>query len=524
MNRFIITLSSLALIFTSCELDINDNPNYPDSGTISADLVFPNAQLGLVATISDNMFNYAGFFAQYFNQLPESQQFDAISENRINVSDQVFDGAYRTLYSGVLADLEDVKKKTTSTADLLAVAVLRTMSFQLLVDNTDKTPYIESLGGNETPNPKYDDGDVVYKGVLAELDEALSAYKTNSEPMTVTDMMFGKNMTQWVGLANAVKLRMYMRMYEKDNSVKDKIVALVNDNDFFMGDAALDIFADVPGNRSPFYASYYELGQANHCASYPIIQYMLHTDDPRIEYCFNKATADGKYVGEIPGAKNVTKEWVGSENWKNKNVSNVNYKLHNGTGATRPGIIFTQANLQFLIAEVKLRFLNDEAGAKVAYEDAIKADFATRFSSYKKNENYNTCTCTCGCEDCICSQNSVVNVDVFLAGEHVNFDLAENKLELIYMQKWAAFCYTDHMEAWSEIRRTDVPKLSTKDGKSIFETPSIYTPGELIDPVRNSIVGGGLVKRLPYSYKSYTINQNAPEAVEINVPVWWDVK
>lgn len=487
----------MALLFTSCELDINDNPNYPDSGTISADLVFPNAQLGLVATISDNMFNYAGFFAQYFNQLPESQQFDAISENRINVSDQVFDGAYRTLYSGVLADLEDVKKKTTSTADLLAVAVLRTMSFQLLVDNTDKTPYIESLGGSEVPNPKYDDGDVVYKGVLAELDEALSAYKTNSEPMTVTDMMFGKNMTQWVGLANAVKLRMYMRMYEKDNSVKDKIVALVNDNDFFMGDAALDIFADVPGNRSPFYASYYELGQANHCASYPIIQYMLHTDDPRIAYAYDKTAADGKYVGEIPGAKNVTKEWVGSENWKNKNVSNVNFKLHNGTGATRPGIIFTQANLQFLIAEAKLRFLNDEAGAKVAYEDAIKADFA--FKGFD-------------------------GVETYLAGEYVNFDLAENKLELIYMQKWAAFCYTDHMEAWSEIRRTDVPKLSTKDGKSIFETPSIYTPGELIDPVRNSIVGGGLVKRLPYSYKSYTINQNAPEAVEINVPVWWDVK
>lgn len=487
----------MALLFTSCELDINDNPNYPDSGTISADLVFPNAQLGLVATISDNMFNYAGFFAQYFNQLPESQQFDAISENRINVSDQVFDGAYRTLYSGVLADLEDVKKKTTSTADLLAVAVLRTMSFQLLVDNTDKTPYIESLGGSEVPNPKYDDGDVVYKGVLAELDEALSAYKTNSELMTVTDMMFKKNMAQWVGLANAVKLRMYMRMYEKDNSVKDKIVALVNDNDFFMGDAALDIFADVPGNRSPFYASYYELGQANHCASYPIIQYMLHTDDPRIAYAYDKTAADGKYVGEIPGAKNVTKEWVGSENWKNKNVSNVNFKLHNGTGATRPGIIFTQANLQFLIAEAKLRFLNDEAGAKVAYEDAIKADFA--FKGFD-------------------------GVETYLAGEYVNFDLAENKLELIYMQKWAAFCYTDHMESWSEIRRTDVPKLSTKDGKSIFETPSIYTPGELIEPVRNSIVGGGLVKRLPYSYKSYTINQNAPEAVEINVPVWWDVK
>lgn len=497
MNRFIITLSSLALLFTSCDLDINDDPDYPNSNAISADLVFPNAQLGLVATMSDNMFNYAGFFAQYFDQLPESQQFDAISENRVVISDQLFDGAYRTLYSGVLADLEDVKKKTTNTADLLAVAVLRTMSFQLLVDNTDKTPYSEALGGSAVPNPKYDDGQAVYNGVLSELEDALAAYNEHNEPMSVTDMMFKKNMSQWVGLANAVRLRMYMRMYEKDNSVKDKIVALVNDGAFFVGDATLDIFADVDGNRSTFYASYYSLGQANHCASYPIIEYMLHTDDPRIAYCYDKTTADGKYVGEIPGTKNAIKEWVGSDNWKNKNVSNVNYKLHNNTGATRPGILFTQANLQFLIAEAKLRFLNDEQGAKTAYENAIKSDFAFKGFS---------------------------GADAFLAGGNVNFDLATNKLELIYMQKWAAFCYTDHMESWSEIRRTDVPKLSTADGKTIHGNPSVYTPGELIAPVRNGIIGGGLIKRLPYSYKSYTINKNAPEAVEINVPVWWDVK
>lgn len=497
MNRFIISLTGLALLFTSCDLDINEDPDYPASENISADLVFPSAQVGLAAVVCDDMFNYAGFFAQYFNQLPESQQFDALSENRVAISDQVFDNSYRTLYSGVLADLEDVKKKTSNTADLLAAATLRTFCFQLLVDNTDMTPYSEALGGLVTPNPKYDDGQTIYKGVLAELDEAINAYKETPQSMTVSDMMFNKNMTQWVGFANAVKLRMYMRMYDKDNSVKDKIIALVNENAFFAGDVCLDVFADSDGNRSPFYASFYQLGIANHAASYPIIAYMNHTFDPRIEYCFNKATADGKYVGEIPGAKNVTKEWVGSDNWKNKNVSNVNYNLYDESGVSRPGFLFTQANLLFLIAEVKLRFLNDEAGAKVAYEDAVKADFATK---------------------------NFAGADVFLAGEYVNFDLADNKLDLIYMQKWVALCYMDHMEAWSEIRRTDVPKLSQLDGRTIFEQPAKYTPGELIEPVNNGITGGGLIKRVPFSYTSYSLNSNAPKFVENNVPVWWDVK
>ena len=32
---------------------------------------------------------------------------------------------------------------------------------------------------------------------------------------------------------------------------------------------------------------------------------------------------------------------------------------------------------------------------------------------------------------------------------------SEDKLELIYMQKWVALFYMDHIEAWSEIRFTD---------------------------------------------------------------------
>ncbi|MCS2938176.1 hypothetical protein [Bacteroides faecis] len=52
---------------------------------------------------------------------------------------------------------------------------------------------------------------------------------------------------------------------------------------------------------------------------------------------------------------------LGTDNWKNKNVSAIDYSI----GATKPVYFFTQAELQFLIAEVYARFLNDDANAKV---------------------------------------------------------------------------------------------------------------------------------------------------------------
>ena len=46
--------------------------------------------------------------------------------------------------------------------------------------------------------------------------------------------------------------------------------------------------------------------------------------------------------------------------------------------ATKPVYFFTQSELRFLIAEVYIRFINDDAKAKAAYEAGIEADFAAR--------------------------------------------------------------------------------------------------------------------------------------------------
>ncbi|MCQ5209229.1 SusD/RagB family nutrient-binding outer membrane lipoprotein, partial [Bacteroides thetaiotaomicron] len=63
------------------------------------------------------------------------------------------------------------------------------------------------------------------------------------------------------------------------------------------------------------------------------------------------------------------------------------------------------------------------------------------------------------------------------------------------MQKWLSLFYMDHMEAWSEIRRTVCPKLSSYSAAEIQANESVYTPGELVAPWTIGLEAGGLMKR-----------------------------
>ena len=76
-----------------------------------------------------------------------------------------------------------------------------------------------------------------------------------------------------------------------------------------------------------------------------------------------------------------------------------------------PIYIMQQSEAEFLKAEVELRFNNNAAAAKVDYENAVRADLASR-----------------GID------NSAINT--FLSGAKVNFDhqaTTADKLKLIYM-------------------------------------------------------------------------------------------
>lgn len=491
MKKILLTVSIAALMFTGCDLDINDNPNYSQEDQITADLIFPAIQGSIAAVVGGEIYNYAGFFAQYFEQMPEANQYNALATYTFTESSQEMDYSYRIIYAGALEDAQQVLAKSKNSADRFATTVLRAYIFQVLVDNMGACPYTEALQGNANVAPKWDDGESVYRGILAELDAA--EQELDGSNMESPDLVCNQDIEQWIGFANALRLRMYLRFIDANIDVAaytDKVKTLVQAGNFFTGDIKFDAFKDEVNFRNPWYTTSTS-NTGNHCAAYPLVSYLKSTNDPRIAYGMNRAANANDYVGAIPGGHDVAGN-------KNADVSAINVTI----AKTKPVYFFTQSELQFLIAEVNVRFLNNDAAAQRAYEAAITADFAARDMEGQENAMFGT-------------GGAVAWSDVTTAA---------TKLELIYMQKWVALFYMDHMEAWSEIRRTDCPKLSSRTAAEISGNSLIYTPGELITPWANGLEAGGLIKRMFYPLSARQYNANTPAAVPASTPVWWDVK
>ncbi len=499
MMKKITILAALAtMVLSGCNLDINDDPNYPSEAQVTPEKLFPSAENAIADALGDQMFTYAGFFSQYFEQRPEQNQYNNLAELHLDEGSNLFDRCYQTLYAGALKDLQEVMAKSPNKADHYACTVLRVWAYQLLVDNMSDAPYSEALKGKANPTPKWEDGKTVLMGVLDELDKAEA--NIGGESMTVDDPMMNKKLSQWKGFANALRLRIYMRFIDGGIDVANytqKAKDLVAANAFFKGDIMFDVFSPVQNQYNPWYGSIFALNANNYVAAYPLVEYYSDTDDPRMGYAISVTSSGGNYVGQLPGAKTTMKEWRNNQDWKNKNVSAIKFSVMKA----QPIFAFTESELQFLLAEVQLRFNNDAAKAKACYEQGVKADFAWR-------------------------NLKVGEATAFLANDKVKFDgkSVEEQLHLIYMQKWAAFFMRNHMEAWSEIRRTNVPQTSKFTAKQVFDGEG-YTPGNLIVPAVNHIQVGGLAKRVPYPNHARRLNptQTPPEK-KLSDPVFWDVK
>lgn len=495
MKKILLLATTAVLALTSCgDLDINESPNNPGGSNVTAKLIMPAVQSAIATVTGDGLYNPAGFFVQYFDQNPTANQYNNLTYFHIEPSDQLIDRSYAISYAYALQDIEEIKNKTNNTADLFVATVLRAYTFQLMVDATGETPCSEALGSIQ--KPKYDDGKDVYAGVLKEIDDAEAALNESQDMMETTDLMCDGDIDQWKGFANALRLRMYLRMIQGGvdaAAYTEKVKALVSANEFFSGNIEFAAYSDKADKRNPWCAANaYNLNAKNHVAAIPIISYMELTNDPRIAYTFVKATEGdnaGQYYGRIPGSH----KQPGFTQYDNIGYfSALNYY------PTKPVEFFTQAELQLLLAECYIKYFNNTAAAQTAYETAIRTDFA---------------------------QRGISGADAFLAGNRISFANAasnDDKLKLIYMQKWVALLYMDHMEAWSEMRRTNCPEYKLT-GVEYNNDATRYTAGDLIYPYRNDMGDRNAPKRLPYCYSSANINSNVPAQPDIKTtPVFWD--
>lgn len=494
MNKIFIFAAAVAL--ASCDLDINEDPNYPSSSNVTPDLVFPAAQNAVADVVGDELFNCSGFFAQYFDQRPETNQYNDLAELNLDESSDELNRAYSAIYAGALADLKDITDRDDNASDQFACTVMRAQALTLMVDCFSDAPYTEALMGSANPNPKWDEGKTIYEGLLAEMDAAEA--RLDGTPMTLKDIICGGSTAAWQGYANALRLKMLLRLIDAGIDAQantQKVQALLAKAQWPDGDVSYDVYTNSEGQWNPWYAAKRSLGANNHVPAYPIVSYYQATNDPRIAYAIKVNAKEGKYVGQLPGCKTLYQQWTGAK-WLNKEVSEIDYEVM----ADAAICLLPASEVQFLIAEAQLRFNHDNGAAKAAYEAGVRADFGYR---------------------------GIAGADALLAGAKTAFDSQADdqaKLNLIYMQKWAALFMVNHFEAWSEARRTDIPATSATEAKVIYNDPSKYTAGDFILPGLNYKAAGKLIKRLPYPSTARRYNKNMPAPKTIAEPVFWDVK
>lgn len=312
-NHNILKLFLLATIFTfsSCEtVDLNqtDNPSTLPQSFIDPIYTFNYVQLEL-----PDFVNSANSFTQRVTRqlaMTGGNTYDNAFEP-VNFNNNWSTG-YRILNAIKIMEPKAIANKRFY--ELGAAKVIRCYVLLTLVDMYGDIPYSQALQGNDNITPGFDSSAAVYRGILAELDQAISVLNDPSGTTESTLDLYYGGKASWVTLAKTLKLKMYItaRRASADINVADlasAISTIVNSGDYI--DTSVKDFAfkygnsrNLPNTRHPLYNDQYELGGGDFIANYAGWAMSTEKDrwssdvnntginDPRLHFYFYKQKDD----------------------------------------------------------------------------------------------------------------------------------------------------------------------------------------------------------------------------------------
>ena len=497
MKKFIIpALISTAFAFTSCNdfLDINSNPNSPDEASLTNDLIYPGVEMAYAANVGDYLRSCAGYLSQYY-----AQQFGT-SNYIVFTQFQPTQARTSTFYTQfnlrVLSNASIVMEKAQAEDDwatYLAATVMSAAAYQALIDMYGETPYTEALD-SENAMPVYDSGEVVYAGIINQLDEAISHASTNPNQSTATSFLIPNGTAaDWIKVANALKLRILMREHNAVN-VSSQLQALINQNNFPTSDVAwVGCWQNASGKANPFYSEEFaDWGaQKNAILNCAVEVTMNAYGDNRLASYFTRSQYDGEVHGSVSGTNmnGAAAPYASTAYWSRPNMA-----------YDSPVSFISLAEIEFFLAEYYAESGDMATGAR-HYQAAIEASFASAGVS-----------------------GSAAAIAAY------PFDNANWKRSL-GVQKWLHLSGVDTFEGWCELRRLKYPSFDPSvTGEDMFPGTancnvdvSILTPGYLYTPyqVYSEVGDDKIAQRFPYSTASTTTNDNVPDFPGFLAPIFW---
>lgn len=150
--------------------------------------------------------------------------------------------------------------------------------------------------------PEYDTVETLYNTFLSELDQAISYFQNPSiESNSTLDVVYGGNWSKWAKLANSLKLKVAVRLYNNDAAKAKQIAESVASSSVGYLDSAEDdmLFCKATAAASSDNNDYvYGTGNglASPGLSANVEKYMKNAKDPRIRFIYRKNSLNSTVI------------------------------------------------------------------------------------------------------------------------------------------------------------------------------------------------------------------------------------
>lgn len=501
----VISLLAVGLTVGGCDLsELNENPNAATSAN-PAELL-TNAQLDIAATYWQDY--PGGFWMRYSQYITTNQYTDGDRFLYPSARGGSNNANFRDFYY-VLNDLQEIIRAPGQPgvygpeANQIAIAkILQAWTFQLLTDMYGPVPYTDALKGDVTGGefqPSYTSQQEIYTSLIDSLTAASNMIQTGSSALSGGDLMYGGDMSNWKAFANALKMRVAMRMSDQMPQAAATAIDEAVQAGAFESNAenAVVPFGSSQPYTNPMWAQYEIEGRDDWAAPHAIAGVMNKSEDPRRAAYFSDADADsaGNQFNGFPyGLSQGDAQSLFTS--PDRDFSRPGPRVRGS--ASEPAILMLYDEVLFIKAEAALR--SDMSVPSITedpeqlYQDAITAS-VERWT---------------GSDDG--ASTLIDNLDMpGDSGFEVDQDLA--------VQKWIAQ-YMQGVQGWSTWRRTDF--------QGVLQIP----PG---NPGQDAF-GRDIAVRMSYPTDEATLNaENLDSAVnnllggsggedDQGTLLWWDTE
>ena len=512
-NKYILGLSlSLMLGLGGCDQDfdtININPNSPEK--VSSNLLLPTVIRSTTNEIAGNAWGYGNVVMQYVAKI----QFT--NEDRYNWGPQ--GNPYNSFYNN-MRDINNVIAISSEAGqqNYVGIAkVLRAHLFSYMTDAYGEIPYSEAIKAKDGVNyPQFDSQEAIYADILKELEEANSLLGTTNERVE-GDILFNGNVERWKKFANSLRLRILMRLSDRQDPSQAMQAILNNPAQYPIftssaEQAALQYLQDVP-NQHPLYTT--RSGSFDEYRLSARMEGVLKDlNDPRL-YAFAQPTnASGAGVlGDMNAYEGVPNGLADEEALQyspsgdpSKGGSNfisrvgLLWSCSACTGLASPtgyqAILMSYAELQFILAEARERGFISLGSAEEYYKKGIQSSvdyYRERYTAINQGQ----------------IASKLVLDETYFSQEKVAYTGSQaERLEKIGTQKWLALFFSG-MEAWHDWKRTGYPAITPGPAAFISTVPVRFMYPASVQALNNENCKAALAR----------------QGVDaITTKVWWDVK